>query len=113
MNPKGLKPTIPSHFPKPQQEINFVSHSVQLLRTNKPLKRNELAFRTSPFLSKIEARQYLAKLYSLEISEVQSFNKMGKIMNNQLERGYFRKKDWKKFWVKVNFNVDPELQRNI
>ena len=25
MNPKGLKPTIPPHFPKPQPEIDFVN----------------------------------------------------------------------------------------
>jgi hypothetical protein len=34
-------------------------------------------------------------------------------MRNQIKSGYFRKKDWKKAMVKVDFQVDPELQKHM
>jgi len=59
MNPKGLKPTITSNFPKQGVEIDFVSHTCRLSRTPQKLKEKEIMFRMSPFLSKPEIKQYL------------------------------------------------------
>jgi ribosomal protein L23 len=111
MNPKGLKPTITSNFKKPPVEIEFVSHEVQLLRSPKPYEKDEIGFRHSPFLSKPELKQYLMKLYNLPVERVNNFNKIGKIMRNSEKGGHWRKQDWKKSFVKVGFEVDPDLQK--
>merc|ERR1712086_1032420 len=40
MNPKGLKPTITSRFPKEAQDLEFVNHDVKLMRSSKPYNKN-------------------------------------------------------------------------
>ena len=82
MNPKGIKPTITSHFKKPIQEIDFVSHEMMLMRTNKPQEKNEVSFRTTTFLSKPEIKQYLMKIYNLPVQNVNTFRRAGKIMKS-------------------------------
>ena len=57
--PGGLKPTITSRFPKPQTEIEFVSHTMTLSRSEKRYDDNTVCFRTNDFLSKPEIKQYL------------------------------------------------------
>ena len=44
----------------------------------------------------------------MPVKEVVTFNKMGKIMTNHENRRQWRKKDWKKAIVKVDYEVDPE-----
>lgn len=38
---------------------------------------------------------------------------MGDIKRNTSKAGYWRKKDHKKAMVKLDFNVDPELQKHM
>ena len=57
--PGGLKPTITSRFPKPPTEIEFVSHTMTLSRSEKRYDDNTVCFRTNDFLSKPEIKQYL------------------------------------------------------
>ena len=59
MCPGGLKPTITSRFPKPATEIDFVSHTMLLSRSDKKYDNNTVSFRCNDFLSKPEIRQYL------------------------------------------------------
>ena len=113
MNPKGFKPTITNNFAKPQREIDFVNHEMLLVRSPKDYGKEYASFRMSPFLSKPEIKQYLMKLYNLNVQKVATANKQGKIMRNMDKNGYWRKKDWKKAMVKLDFNVDPELQKQM
>ncbi len=111
MNPKGYKPTITSNFKKPQMEIDFVNHEVQLMRSPKDYGEEWVNFRVNNFLSKPELKQYLMKLYGMNIQQLNTANKQGKIMRNLDKHGYWRKKDWKKVMVKVDYTVDPELRK--
>ena len=113
MNPKGFKPTITSNFRKPQREIEFVNHDVLLLRSPKDHGKQWVSFRSPLSLSKPEMQQYLMKLYSLNVLKLHSANKQGKIMRNMDKLGYWRKKDWKKTTVKVDFDVDPDMQKQM
>jgi hypothetical protein len=69
MNPKGLKPTITSRFKKPAQEIEFVNHEMILTRSPKTYdnKNRTVCFRHNEDLSKPEIKQYLEKLYLLDV----------------------------------------------
>lgn len=55
----------------------------------------------------------MMKLYSLQVEKVNTFNKMGKIMKTHDKHGYWRKQDWKKAYIKVDFEVEQELQKNM
>ena len=79
-----------------------------LHRSPRPYDENTVCFRLNPFLSRPEISQYLSKLYKMPVKEVVTFNKMGKIMTNHENRRQWRKKDWKKAIVKVDYEVDPE-----
>ena len=111
MNPKGFKPTITSHFKKPQPEIDFVNHEVRLLRSPKDMQKEWFSLRVAPFMSKPEIQQYMMKLYNLDVKEVNTALRQGKVLRNMDTGRHWRKKDWKKAMVKVDFDVDPELQK--
>lgn len=83
-----------------------------LMRSPKPYDDQTVCFRTNNMLSKPEIKQYLQKLYNLPIDRVNTFNKMGEIKRND-NNTKFRKKDWKKAIVKVQYDVDTEFQKNI
>ena len=111
MNPKGLKPTITSNFRKPQPEIDFVNHEARLMRSPKDYGKEWVSFRMAPFLSKPEIQQYMMKLYNIPVQKVNTALKQGKIIRNMDKGGHWRKKDWKKAMIKVDFDVDPDLQK--
>lgn len=111
--PKGIKPTITSRFKKPKQEIEFVNHEMLLMRSPKPYSNNIVSFRCNDMLSKPEIKQYLQKLYNMPVQAVHTFRKQGKFMMNNDTRTQWRKKDWKKAMVKVDYEVDGEFQKII
>ena len=45
----------------------------------------------------------------MPVKDVITVNKMGKIMMNSENRKQWRKKDWKKAIVTVDYEVDPEF----
>ena len=110
MNPFGLKPTISSKFEKPAKEIDFLNHEVMLMRSPKPYDKNQVAFRVSPFMSKPEIKQYLSKVYKLPVSRVDTVNKMGKIKMDRTTGKKWRKPDWKKAIVTLDYEVDNDFK---
>lgn len=48
----------------------------------------------------------------MPVLNVNTFRKQGKIMRNDT-RGYYRKKDWKKAIITVDYEVDSEFQKHI
>lgn len=112
MNPKGLKPTITSRFKKPQESMDFISTEMLLMRSPKPYDDQTVCFRTDNHLSKPEIKQYLTKLYNMPINKIGTFRKQGEIKSNP-NRTKFRKKDWKKAIVRVDYEVDTDFQKNL
>ena len=110
MNPKGLKPTITSRFKKPATEIDFLNHDLMLQRSVKPYEKNVICFRVAPHLSKPEIKQYLMKVYKLPVVKVETFNKMGQLKRDQLTNKKWRKPDWKKAIVTLEYEVDSEYR---
>lgn len=84
---------------------------MMLMRSPKPYDEKTVCFRHSDFLSKPEIKQYLQKLYNMPITEVHTHRHMGKFMKNNDVRTSWRRKDWKKSMVKVDYEVNPEYQK--
>ncbi len=110
--PKGVKPTITSRFKKPRESQEFVSHEMTLARTPTTLASNEVRFRCDPFLTKHEIQEYLGKLYRMPFKNNEmpnTSNQMGKVMQNRENRTQWRKKDYKKVTVRLEYEVDPDF----
>ena len=101
LNPKGLKPTITSKFAQPQQQVDFANLSLHRISSGKYYGPNVICFLSPPGLSKPEVRQYLTKLYQLPIISLHSVLRQGKLMRNLMNGRYWRKKDTKKWIVKL------------
>ena len=111
MNPLGIKPTITSRFEKPTKEIDFLNHEMMLVRSPKPYDKNQVSFRCSPFLSKPEIKQYLSKVYKLPVQRVDTVNKMGKIKRNRTTGKQWKKSNWKKAIVTLDYEVDQDFKQ--
>ena len=59
----------------------------------------------------MEIKQYLTKVYNLPIEDLTTVNVMGKIMTDRNTRKKWKKKDYKKAIVKLEYEVDQEYQR--
>ena len=116
MCPKGLKPTITSRFKKPREQQDFVSHEMVLSRSNVGLASNEARFRCSPHLTKHEIQEYLGKLYRMPFKNGQmpdTTNHMGRVMRDHNTRRQWRKKDYKRVTVRLEYEVDPDYQKLV
>ncbi len=101
LNPKGLKPTITSKFPQPQQRVDFANLMIYRVPTEKYYGPGVLCFRSPVGLSKPEVKQFLTKLYDLSILSIHSVRRPGKIMRTN-EGKYWLKRETKKWIVKLN-----------
>ena len=61
-------------------------------------------------MTKPEMKQYLSKVYELPINKVDSFNKMGKLKRDVKTNRKWRKPDWKKSIVSLDYEVDNDFR---
>ena len=73
------------------------------LKTNYKRHSKQLVMATRPNVTKFEIKQYLQKLYGLDVKKVNTANVEGKIRPNRKKRGVFIKKtaDYKKVYVSL------------
>eukprot|EP00826_Nyctotherus_ovalis_P024778 TRINITY_DN19122_c0_g1_i1.p1 TRINITY_DN19122_c0_g1~~TRINITY_DN19122_c0_g1_i1.p1 ORF type:complete len:174 (+),score=34.91 TRINITY_DN19122_c0_g1_i1:116-637(+) len=83
LNPKGLKPTITSSFPRPQQVFDFANLDICRVIPGKNYGPGILCFRSATNLSKPEVKQFLTKLYNLPVVSVRSTLKQGKVKRSR------------------------------
>ena len=106
-NPRGLKPTITSVFPKVADTIEFVNLKCFLVRTNKEYHGNYIKFLVDKNMSKPEIRQYIQKLYKLNTLNIKTAILPGRTqMISQGKKNkptYIRRPDRKKALVKLDF----------
>ena len=83
-----------------------------LARSPKPYKKNVVSFRCDPFLSKPEIKQYLTKVYNLPVQKVETANKIGQIKSNMMSGSQtkWRKKNWKKAIVTLDYEVENDFR---
>ncbi|KAM3140229.1 hypothetical protein pb186bvf_007585 [Paramecium bursaria] len=108
LNPKGI--IIPK--PKEYQKIQFIDWGLTLHRPEKKVEKNVVTFKLKPYkysLQKPEIKQYLEKIYGLNVTKVHTLNYMGKIARNH-KSGRYRQSDHKKVYVELNEDIDPFFQ---
>jgi ribosomal protein L23 len=109
-NPLGLCATIPYTTKKSQAIEKFVDIDAIPIRTLKGHEqRNCLYFRTSVETSKFELKQYLAKLYNLDIDKMTVKINQGKVKRNRATAAYHILPSYKKWGIYLKTNIG---QRN-
>ena len=73
---QGAKPRTEKKKPL---EYKFVDTTVVLHRVGKTIDENTLAFKTDTKMTKPEIKQYIEKLYGLEVTKVNTLIRMGRI----------------------------------
>ena len=110
MCPKGLKYTYTSRFPKYGDHLDFVNLDVFLVRTDKKMGEKSLKFKIPKNLSKLELKQFLKKLYYMNIEKITTAHLPGKVKFDMLQKKYIRTKDYKKAVVTIKKKVDINFQ---
>ncbi|KAL4429911.1 hypothetical protein ABPG74_022934 [Tetrahymena malaccensis] len=110
LNPLGLTAQKTSHFPKEQKVEKFCNIEMLIHRGEKPLENNTVVLKCDPNLAKPEIKQYLTKLYGLEINKVNTVRYTGKLKNSIL-RKTFKTKDFKKVYAVLKTEVEPFYQK--
>ncbi|KRX01844.1 Ribosomal protein L23/L15e core domain [Pseudocohnilembus persalinus] len=110
LKPYGLEVQKTSNFKHQRPVEKYVNQTLQLYRAEKPLEKNTVAFKVDLNMQKPEIRQYLKKIYGLELEKVHTLRTNGKIRRN-LYGKYFRERDFKKAYVELTEEVDQYYQR--
>ena len=63
-------------------------------------KPNEAVFKVSSMLNKLDIKQYLEKIYGLDVLKVNTMNYLGKV--KRVGRSSFRRSGWKKAIVTLD-----------
>ena len=111
MNPKGLKYSFTSRFPKFGDQHDFLNFNAFLVRTGKQIDSNSIKFKIPKNLSKPELKQYLSKLYSMNIEKITTSILPGNVRYDSNQKRYIRTKDVKKAVVTINKEVDKNYQK--
>jgi ribosomal protein L23 len=105
-NPLGLRPTLPYTTKKSTPTEKFVDIDAIPIRTLKGHEqRNCLYFRTGVETSKFELKQYLTKLYNLDIEKMTVKINQGKVKRRRTSAGYYLLPSYKKWGVYLKSNI--------
>ena len=61
-------------------------------------------------MSKPEIHQYMSKVYQLPIQKTNTFNKQGRIKRDQTNGKKWRKNNWKKATLTLDYEVDSDYK---
>ncbi len=74
-------------------------------------KKSEAVFRVDPKMTKPEIKEYLSKVYDLDVAKVNTVNYDGKLKRGSMRvaGAIYREKAYKKAYVTFNGNVYPDF----
>uniref|UniRef100_A0A7S2VVV2 Large ribosomal subunit protein uL23c n=1 Tax=Chlamydomonas chlamydogama TaxID=225041 RepID=A0A7S2VVV2_9CHLO len=112
--------TIMPRAPFRRAPIYFPDVRLQMLKPSpevlKQIKETgwarEVAFRTTPNMTKLEIKGILESLYGMKVERVSTINYLGRrhVTVDQLKRTQWREDDWKKAYVIFKRPADVQLQ---
>jgi len=111
MNPKGLKYSITSNFPKVASEIELTNPNIYLVRTNKKYPANFAKFNVPMNYSKFEIKQFLEKMYQVRIRKIHISILPGEVKFDNDKRRFKRTRDVKRAAVEFASIVDIKYRK--
>lgn len=111
MNPKGLKYTFTSNFPKVASEIHLTSPNIYLVRTDKKYPANFAKFNVPMNYSKFEIKQFLEKMYQVKIKRIHTSLLPGEVKFDNIKRRFIRTRDVKRAAVEFDSIVDIKYRK--
>jgi ribosomal protein L23 len=111
MNPKGLKYTITSNFPKVSSEIELANPKIYLVRSEKKYPANFAKFSVPMNYSKIEIKQFIQKMYNVKIKSIHISILPGNIRHDPKLKGFKRTRDVKRAAVEFYSLVDLKYRK--
>ncbi len=76
------KTIVTTKIPKKAKKIEYLKETMQLHRAQKALDENTIVFKCNKDMQKPEIKQYLEKLYGLDILKVNTQYRVGKTRVN-------------------------------
>ncbi|KAI9096919.1 ribosomal protein L23/L15e core domain-containing protein [Phlyctochytrium arcticum] len=99
----------------PKQKLFFPNIIMRLLRSNLP--PHQCVFRCPPQLNKIDIKQYLEKLYDIQVNDVRTMNYLGRLHRMPRSTDKIRSASYKKVIVTMEedfvFPPLPVTKRGI
>lgn len=111
MNPKGLKYTFTSNFPKVASEIHLTNPNIYLVRTDKKYPANFAKFNVPMNYSKFEIKQFLEKMYQVKIKRIHTSILPGEVKFDNEKRRFIRTRDVKRAAVEFDSFVDIKYRK--
>jgi ribosomal protein L23 len=114
LNPKGLKYTITSNFPKIGDTHDYIDPKLFLVRSGKQQPKNSIKFKVDESISKPEIKQIVEKLYKFKVEKVRTAIMPGRVkidVTSNKSRKYERTNDYKKALIEFDFEVDKEYRK--
>lgn len=111
MNPKGLKYTFTSNFPKVASEIRLTNPNIYLVRTEKKYPANFAKFNVPMNYSKFEIKQFLEKMYQVKIRKIHTSILPGEVKFDNEKRRFNRTRDVKRAAVEFDSFVDIKYRK--
>jgi ribosomal protein L23 len=111
MNPKGLKYTITSNFPKVSTEIELTNPNIFLVRSEKKYPANFAKFSVPMNYSKLEIKQFIQKMYNVKIKSIHISILPGKVKHDPKLKGFKRTRDVKRAAVEFYSFVDLKYRK--
>lgn len=84
--PKGLEESRTSVMPKERRKCDFTNWKMVLKRPEKEVESNVVVFETELHATKPEIKQYLEKIYGLNVLKVNTAIQMGKFKRAQTNK---------------------------
>jgi len=104
-----LKAPLRNFFPNYKATLKLVPTRMPLRKLASPerlFRTKSLQFIVDKSMNKITFREYVQKLYGLEVDSVGSVNLPGKTSRNTIQRGVKRRPDYKKMFIRLRNWVD-------
>jgi len=111
INPKGLKYTFTSNFPKIATEIHLTNPNIYLVRTDKKYPANFAKFNVPMNYSKFEIKQFLEKMYQVRIKKIHTSILPGEVKFDNIKRRFIRTRDVKRAAVEFDSFVDIKYRK--
>jgi len=111
MNPKGLKYTFTSNFPKVASEIKLTSPNIFLIRTDKKYPANFAKFNVPMNYTKFEIKQFLEKMYQVKIKTIHTSILPGEVKFDNEKRKFMRTREVKRAAVEFDSIVDIRYRK--